>query len=79
MDKTQHTGFVDPMWVLIKSYWRTFRYHLGSLAVGSFIVALVKMIKYPRLPHNSRVLDNSVSMPCAEVSHTVLHSVCLDM
>lgn len=30
---------------ILRSYWRVFRYHLGSLAFGSFILALVQFIQ----------------------------------
>ncbi|XP_050389087.1 choline transporter-like protein 2 [Patella vulgata] len=34
-----------PAFPLIGSLWRTVRYHLGSLAFGSFIIAVVQMIR----------------------------------
>ena len=36
----------DPIGVLTRSYYRCVRYHMGSLAVGSFIVALVKAAQF---------------------------------
>jgi choline transporter-like protein 2/4/5 len=30
---------------VIRSYWRTLRYHLGSIAFGSLIIAIVQMIR----------------------------------
>eukprot|EP00042_Codosiga_hollandica_P038317 m.310906 g.310906 ORF g.310906 m.310906 type:complete len:640 (+) comp55359_c0_seq1:214-2133(+) len=31
---------------LISSYWRTIRYHLGTIAFGSLIIAIIKMIRF---------------------------------
>jgi len=41
MDKRQL-----PMFMIIPAMYRTFRYHLGSLAFGSFIIAVVQFIRY---------------------------------
>lgn len=31
---------------ILTSVWRLIRYHLGSVALGSFVIALVKFIRY---------------------------------
>jgi len=41
MDKKQLPSFM-----IFRSMYRTFRYHLGSLALGSFIIALVQFVRY---------------------------------
>ncbi|GLE06145.1 hypothetical protein PINS_up015356 [Pythium insidiosum] len=40
LDKRQIRGFV-----LLRSLWRTTRYHLGTMAFGSLIIAVVQMIR----------------------------------
>lgn len=35
-----------PTFMIIPAFYRTFRYHLGSLAFGSFIIALCQFIRY---------------------------------
>ncbi|KAL7749637.1 hypothetical protein RI367_004863 [Sorochytrium milnesiophthora] len=35
-----------PMFTVGKAFWRCFRYHLGSLAFGSLILALVQLAQY---------------------------------
>jgi len=32
--------------MIIPAIWRTFRYHLGSLAFGAVIIALVQFARY---------------------------------
>ncbi|KAK7504491.1 hypothetical protein BaRGS_00004357, partial [Batillaria attramentaria] len=34
-----------PSFPLLSSFWRAFRYHLGSLAFGAFIIAIVQIIR----------------------------------
>jgi hypothetical protein len=45
-NKSEKTGICDSVHVLTRSYYRVFRYHLGSLAFGSFIIAAVKVMKW---------------------------------
>lgn len=35
-----------PWFIVVRATWRVFRYHLGSLALGSMIIALVQIIRY---------------------------------
>ncbi|KCV68791.1 hypothetical protein H696_04210 [Fonticula alba] len=35
-----------PKMILLRSVYRTFRYHFGSLALGSMLIALVQLIRY---------------------------------
>ena len=46
MDKSKRQGGCDAATTLFRSYLRVVRYHLGSIAFGSFVVAVVKSIKY---------------------------------
>lgn len=46
MDKGKRQGGLDAATTLFRSYMRLVRYHLGSIAFGSFVVAVVKSIKY---------------------------------
>ena len=34
-----------PTTPLLSSFWRTLRYHVGSLAFGSLIIAIIQMIR----------------------------------
>lgn len=33
-------------WPIVESYYRAIRYHIGSLAMGAFIIALVQMLRF---------------------------------
>ena len=46
MDKSKRQGGLDAATTLFRSYLRLVRYHLGSIAFGSFVVAVVKSIKW---------------------------------
>ena len=46
MDKSKRQGGCDAATTLLRSYYRLCRYHLGTIAFGSFVVAVVKAIKY---------------------------------
>ena len=43
---------------LLMSFWRCFRYHLGTLAFGSLIIAIVQMIRIV-LEYVDRKLKNN--------------------
>jgi len=45
-DKSKRQGLLDSSMTLIRSYARILRYHLGSMAFGSLVVAIVKTIRY---------------------------------
>ena len=45
-DKSKRQGLCDSTMVLIRSYARILRFHLGSMAFGSLVVAIVKTIRY---------------------------------
>jgi len=36
----------DMSWPIAKTFWRTFKYHLGSLLLGALIIAIVKIIQF---------------------------------
>lgn len=52
-----------PDLVVFRSFWRCFRYHLGSLAFGSLIIALVQLIRYLllRLQQQLKASNNKVA------------------
>jgi hypothetical protein len=56
-----------PQWPVLASFGRTMRYHTGSAAYGSLIVALVRLVRYvmmcPPPPLSGRVFSFSASAP----------------
>ncbi|XP_014770495.1 choline transporter-like protein 2 isoform X2 [Octopus bimaculoides] len=52
-----------PSLPLLKSFWRCFRYHFGSLAFGSLLIAIVQMIRLllEYLDHKLKDVENPVA------------------
>ena len=48
--------------MILPSYGRVFRYHLGSLALGSFLIAVVQFIRYLLLKLQKSVRSRSSRM-----------------
>jgi choline transporter-like protein 2/4/5 len=42
---------------VFRSYWRAFRYHLGSLALGSLIIAIIRFLMV-MLEYAKKQIDN---------------------
>lgn len=53
---------ISPFW---GSVWRTIRYHLGSVAMGSLIIALVKVCVLPQSPKGSVWYNVEIPLVCS--------------
>ena len=77
MDKKVYVNFLSFReksglhFLVLQSYWRLVRYHLGTVAFGSFIIALIQFIrmimKYVEKQLKKRGADNQFFTMCLKV------------